>query len=160
MRVIHLLRHARATPPPGERDAERGLSARGCRDARRLGRVLRRADERPALCVASTARRAQRTADLVLEAGAGARDFTRRSAHALYQAAPADVLDDLRSIDDAIPSVLLVGHEPAWSTVASHLVGAAPLSLPPGTCVRIDSPRAWSDVDVGGGTLRWMLPPA
>jgi len=157
MSTIYLLRHAEAESSSGP-DADRNLTAGGERDARRLGHVLRRAGERPALCLASTARRAQRTAELVLEAGS--RDVERRSNHALYQAQPADVLAELRTVDESVSSVLLVGHEPAWSTVASHLVGAANLSLSPGTCIRIDCSASWSAIDFGAGILRWMVPPA
>ena len=53
--------------------------------------------------------------------------------------------------------VVLVGHDPDFSTLASSLTGAA-IELKKGAIARIDlgdaGPRA------GGGVLRWLVPPS
>lgn len=159
MSVIYLVRHAHAKSS-GPTDADRPLSKSGRREARRLGAFLARADERPDQFVSSTAVRARQTAEGIADGGEWDGQVPLRSARALYEAEPADVLDAIRGVDVSLNAVMLVGHEPSWSATVSRLVGSAQVTLPPGTCVRIDSPQAWSDLVFGSGVLRWMVPPS
>jgi phosphohistidine phosphatase len=161
MNTIYLARHADADAPGAYADDhDRELTEQGRQDARRLGRFLAATEQLPDQFISSTAVRARRTAELMPEGGRWQVEVPFRSAHALYQAEPADVLDQITAADPALRALLLVGHEPTWSTVVSRLVGAANLSLPPGTCVRIDTETAWADVTFGAGILRWMVPPS
>ncbi len=161
MNTVYLLRHAEAKSSRFYNDDHaRELSKHGKRDARRLGRFLGTTDQVADQIVSSTAVRARRTAELLGEGGGEAADVPLRSTHALYQAEPVHVLEELRALASSIGSVLLVGHEPAWSAAVSRLVGSAQVSLSPGTCVRIDTERQWADLEFGDGILRWMVPPS
>lgn len=161
MSVIYLLRHADAEPRKYyDTDHDRELNVDGQRDARRLGQFLAATDQLPNQIISSTAVRARQTAELLPEGGQWMDEVPFRSSHALYQAQPADVLTQIKSVDKRIEAVLLVGHEPTWSTVVSQLLGSANVSLSPGTCARIDLKASWQDVTYGGGILRWMIPPA
>jgi len=161
MHTLYLLRHADAEPARHyDDDRDRELSSTGRRDARRLGQFLAATDQLPDQMSASSAVRARRTAEALLEGGEWGAEVPLRTNHSLYRSQPADVLDEIHSADDGLRALLLVGHEPTWSTTVSQLVGAANVSLPPGTCVRIDaSVRRWGDLTFGDGTLRWMVPP-
>jgi phosphohistidine phosphatase len=161
MGIIYLLRHASADPPADyEDDRDRDLSPEGQREARRLGQFLELTDQVPDQFVSSPAVRTRRTAELLQEGGAWPDEVPLRSNQTLYQAEPADVLRQIQSVDPSLASVMLVGHEPAWSTTVSRLLGSANVSLPPGTCVRIDVKKEWTDVTFGAGVLRWMVPPS
>jgi phosphohistidine phosphatase len=117
-------------------------------------------DQLPDQMIASTAVRARQTAEVLPDGGEWMADVPLRTSHAFYNAQPADVLSEVQSVADERRSVLLVGHEPTWSTTVSQLVGAANVSLPPGTCVRIDTDvRRWRTLSFGDGTLHWMIPP-
>jgi phosphohistidine phosphatase len=161
MKTLYLLRHADAEPAKYyDDDRDRELSSKGERDARRLGRFLAATDQLPDQFVTSTAVRARRTVEALPAGGEWQAEVPVRPSHALYQAQPADVLDEIQATDDDVQSILLVGHEPTWSTTVSQMIGAANVSLPPGTCVRIDvNGDAWSSLSFGDGTLRWMIPP-
>jgi phosphohistidine phosphatase len=160
MNTIYLLRHAEAESPAYyEDDHDRELTMEGQRDARRLGQFLSATDQLPDQFISSTAVRARRTAELLPEGGQWMVEVPFRSTHALYQAQPADVLDEIQSVDSNVRAIMLVGHEPAWSTTVGHLLGSATVSLPAGTCVRIDTQTNWSQVEFGDGVLRWMIPP-
>lgn len=159
MNSVYLLRHADAAPREGgQDDHDRDLSPKGQRQARRLGQFLDEASQIPEQFVSSTAVRARRTAELL--AGQWSGEVPLRSTHALYQAAPADVVNELHTLSRSIQSVLMVGHEPAWSAVVSRLIGSANVSLPPGTCVKIDVAPNWANLQFGDGILRWMVPPS
>lgn len=161
MKAIYLLRHAKAESGDGyDADQDRELTGKGKRDARRLGEFLSTTDQLPDQIVTSTAVRTRQTAEALPEGGRWANNIPLRSNHSLYQAQPADVLREIQGADSSVQSLLLVGHEPAWSGTVSGLLGSANVSLPVGTCVRIDSEKEqWTDVQFGGGVLRWMVPP-
>ena len=161
MHTLYLLRHAQADPPKYyDDDRDRALSSDGEREARRLGRFLSATDQLPDQMIASTAVRARQTAEALPDGGEWMADVPLRTSHALYKAQPADVLGEIQSVDDELRAVLLVGHEPTWSTTVSQLVGAANVSLPPGTCVRIETDvTRWRNLSFGDGILHWMIPP-
>jgi phosphohistidine phosphatase len=124
--LVWLLRHAKAAPDPptGGSDHERRLAPRGRRDAAALGRRLRAGDlgfgERrgPDLVLASTAARTTETAEAVAAALGTPVDRRRR----LYYGSPADVLAELRALDERVRSVMVVGHNPTTHTLALALL--------------------------------------
>ncbi len=161
MNVLYFLRHAQAERGTNyDDDRDRPLTAEGRRDASRLGRLLAATDQLPDGIVTSPAVRAHQTAKALSEGGQWQVDVPLRSSHALYQAQPADVLEEIQALPDELGAVLIVGHQPAWGTTVSQLLGSANVSLPPGTCVRIDTAdHPWRELQFGDGMLRWMLPP-
>jgi phosphohistidine phosphatase len=151
---LYLLRHADAGDPmawPGD-DDERPLSAKGRRQARRLGSLLADIGWRPDVILTSPKVRAADTARLVGRAVDVKPDADDRLASAFE-------LGDIGSLLAAHPEarrVVLVGHDPDFSAVASTLTGAA-IELRKGAIARIDltdtRPAA------GQGALRWLIPP-
>lgn len=161
MKAIYLLRHAKAASGDAyEADQDRELTEKGKRDARQLGQFLSATDELPDQIVTSTAVRTRQTAEALPEGGTWTNNVPLRSSNSLYHAQPADVLREIQGADSTAQSLLLVGHEPAWSGTVSALLGSANVSLPVGTCVRIDvETERWKEVQFGRGILRWMVPP-
>jgi phosphohistidine phosphatase len=129
-RTLWLLRHAKAVadPPDGGDDFDRTLAPRGRRDAEALGRLVARhgsplrpgAEPLPQIAFVSPAARTMATADLVL---AGVTPQPRRLNPAdLYGAEPEDVLRRLRTLDDGVTSVMVVGHNPTAQALALGLL--------------------------------------
>ena len=136
---------------PGD-DAKRPLSAKGKRQARRLGSLLADIGWRPDVILTSPKLRASQTARIVGEAVGVKPDEEQRLASAFE-------LGDLEGILAAHPDarrVVLVGHDPDFSATASALTGAA-IELRKGAIARIDL----SDAGAAGreGALRWLIPP-
>lgn len=151
---LHLLRHADAGDPAAWSglDAERPLSGKGRRQARAVGRWLSSMARPPEVVLTSPKVRASQTAEITT-AGWAARPISdERLAGGLE-------LDDVRAIlADHAPAaqrVMLVGHDPALSELASELIGAS-ITLKKGAIARIDIPR---EPRAGTGTLRWLVPP-
>jgi phosphohistidine phosphatase len=151
---LYLLRHADAGDPmawAGD-DAERPLSAKGKRQARRLGSMLADIGFRPDLILTSPKVRAADTARIVGRAVDVKPNDERRLASSFE-------LNDVGSILAAHPDarrVVLVGHDPEFSSTASTLTGAA-IELRKGAIARIDLPE--SQAAAGQGVLRWLIPP-
>jgi phosphohistidine phosphatase len=159
VKSLLLFRHGKSdwSNATGE-DHDRPVSARGQRAARAMGRFLTQARQAPDAIVTSSAVRARTTVELA--AGAGGWTCPIRTTRALYEATPFVVLEEARAEPDATGRLLLAGHEPTWSELASLLVGGGALRVPTAALVRIDfDVEKWSDVAYGRGLLAWLIPP-
>jgi phosphohistidine phosphatase len=151
---LWLLRHADAGDPAqwAGSDDERPLSAKGERQAERLGQFLAAIRLRPDAIVSSPKLRARRTAEIV--------GSTLGIVVSIDERLGGGV--DLRSADGVIatagdpPRPMLVGHDPDFSELLGTLVGAAQIPMRKGALARLDVVRP---LRAGGGTLRWLVPP-
>lgn len=160
MKTLIFFRHGKSDWNAAfERDHDRPINKRGRTDAKRMGRFLAEIDFLPDRIVSSSAVRARTTMEHASEEG-GWGDVPTEITDRLYEASPAQVLDVIRAQDEDCRRLLLVGHEPTWSTVVGRLIGEAGVRVSTATMVRVDvrGPR-WSDVDFGRGELRWLVPP-
>ena len=153
--VLYLLRHADAGDPlawTGD-DAERPLSKKGRRQARRLGRHLRDLGVRPDAILTSPKVPAAETAKIVGRAIGVKPSTDDRLAIDFGQGTLAALV---ATLPGAVQGVMLVGHDPDFSDAAAWLVGA-PVALRKGALALIDL----QDREAGAarGTLRWLLPP-
>jgi phosphohistidine phosphatase len=177
-RTLWLLRHAKTQtdPPPGGTDFDRVLAPRGRRDATALGRLFASGRKDlgvpqrvplPSVALVSPAARTAATADLVLA------DLQRRPEirleKELYGAAPEEVLDLVRSLEDEAASAMVVGHNPTAYDLSQGLIQpsdkkglglAARRGFP--TCAlgvyRFHAER-WSDVGMREAKLVALLVP-
>jgi phosphohistidine phosphatase len=154
-----LLRHAkteRVADVGGDR--ERALTKRGRRDAALLGRFLAAADLAPDAVLTSPATRARETAELVIEAG-GWRCPLREVA-SLYESSTANALAMVRAHGGDATTLLVVGHEPTWSELASALAGGGNLRLPTAGLAQIAfALDDWRAIEPGAGVLRLLVSP-
>lgn len=162
-----LLRHAKAEHGLDVPDHDRPLTLRGIRQALEAGVGLAGAGLTPNLVLCSSAVRALRTWASMAKAFDTEPEL--RVSDALYDAGVEDVLAALREVGEAVPTVLVVGHEPTMSATATAL---AALGSDEGTYARVRSgvPTAgWTVLDVvgpwsalarGGAHLRHLGVPA
>lgn len=122
-RALWLLRHAKAAEAaPDGTDHARPLTARGRRDAAALGARLATLDPPglalPGAVLCSTATRTTETAAEV----AGPLGLPADRRRSLYYADPDGLLTEVRTVDDAVSSVMVVGHNPAIHALAIALL--------------------------------------
>jgi phosphohistidine phosphatase len=145
VRRLVLLRHAKA-----ERDQNipsddlRPLAPKGRVQASGVGKAFDDAGLTPQVALVSTALRTRQTWDLLARKLDGATPELRLEAD-LYLASVADVLELVRGLDDAVTTVLVVGHEPTMAATAAHLAG-------PGS-----DDAALAQVRVGVPTAAWSV---
>jgi phosphohistidine phosphatase len=119
MKRIYLLRHAKSSwKARGVPDHDRPLAKRGRRAGKAIARHLAEQGIAPELVLCSTARRARETLAR-LEPAVATSDV--RIEQGLYGANAGALLDRLRSVDDAVGSVLVIGHNPGIHTLALEL---------------------------------------
>jgi len=150
---LGILRHADAGDPyawEGD-DADRPLSKKGRRQAERLGTYLASIGYVPDVFITSPKVRARETAELVADALGTTVAIDDRLAIGFG-------IDELTAIlsGAGMPSrPVLVGHDPDFSVLLSHLLGGADIPLRKGAFARVDLDA----VAEGAGTLRWLVPP-
>lgn len=117
-RTLILLRHAKSDYPPGAVDHSRPLAPRGIREAALAGDWLRAHVRAIDAVLCSTATRTRETLERTkIQSPTRYRDE-------LYDAAPGSVIAEINDVDDAVRTLLVIGHEPAMSSVALGLAGA------------------------------------
>lgn len=155
---IFFMRHAEAEDGPI--DARRALTKKGRRDARAMGRFLRRASVVFDHALTSPLVRARETVEEVLRECPLPRTRRPMRVRALLNGAG---MRDLAARLGKLPaeaSVLLVGHEPSLSAHLRRYLGiqrSTALVLPKGAVVRLDVDE--DGVGEGRAALRFMIGP-
>lgn len=157
MRTLVLMRHAKSDYPDGVGDHERPLSARGVREAALAGDWLRANSAGIDAVLCSSATRTRQTL------GRTGVDAPVSYLDRLYGAGPATMIDEINRVDDAVTTLLVIGHEPTVSHVALGLAaqpGSDPHALEQiamkyptsGIAVlQVDGP--WAGLQLGGAEL-------
>jgi phosphohistidine phosphatase len=118
-RTLLLLRHAKSDYPSGVPDHDRPLAARGIREAPLAGDWIRANAPAVDAVLCSTATRTRQTL-----AGTGI-DAPVQFVDRLYDAVPGTVIDVINGVtslfDTDVETLLVIGHEPAMSSVALGL---------------------------------------
>ena len=162
---LWLLRHAKSSwDDPHLTDHDRPLAPRGERDADRMAEFMAGSWVRPALILCSSGLRARQTLGRVFPAIGEM--FVVRVEPALYVFDQAPLLSRLRTVLDDVPSVMLVGHNPALQelalTIAKDGDAIEEVATKFPTCalaefeLHVDS---WRDVAPASGTLTRLVVP-
>ena len=117
-RTLLLMRHAKSAYPDGVADYDRPLAPRGIREAGLAGDWLRANVPTIDSVLCSTATRARQTlANTRIDAPV---QYNER----LYGATPETMIEEITQVADTVRTLLVVGHEPTISVVATGLAGA------------------------------------
>ncbi len=123
MRTLTLIRHAKSSwDNPELRDFDRPLSARGFRDASRMGVVFKKKLPPVGLVVTSPALRARTTATMLAEG----MDYPLERIAAeerLYEAPLGTLRDIVAGLDNRYEHIALVAHNPGLENLAGYLGG-------------------------------------
>ena len=148
--TLILLRHAKSDWSGHEGDHDRPLAKRGRRQAPEAGRWLAANVDSIDLAVVSSANRAWSTWDMA-SAELDEPPTTRLDEDA-YGASADDLLDMVRSLDEALNTVVLVGHNPGIEELAEALT-AGRVPMPTSALAIIDLNSTWD----GAGRTRGFL---
>lgn len=152
---IYLMRHGAAGPAlPGMPDSTRSLTPEGKTQVHFIGTRLARILGSPDI-FASPYERAQQTAAIMAEAiGSTAPIIT--CAELTPERTPREAWNEIRNHVNGRP-LLLVGHEPLFSTLTAFLLGFPELAIEFSTatiaCLEVNDARQ------PRGTLKWLINP-
>ncbi|WP_027500642.1 SixA phosphatase family protein [Rhodococcus sp. UNC363MFTsu5.1] len=152
-RVLILLRHGKSAYPDGVADHERPLARRGQREAALAGDWIRLTQPAVDAVLCSTATRTR----LTLEASGV--DAPARYVDTLYGASAAEIVQEVASTDEAVRTLLVVGHEPGIPDTALALDPGGSLAdriadrFPTSAMATLAVAGSWADILGSGAHL-------
>jgi phosphohistidine phosphatase SixA len=153
-RRLIILRHASAALDGGGSDHKRPLSSLGREQAERIGERLRELGWQPELVLSSDSIRTRETWQLMAEALA-APDVDVRFLRSLYIDGVSGLRDAGSEMDIKLHTVMVLGHNPGWSQLASIMCGTSvSLSSGHGALLSIDA-ASWDEALLKDGG--WQL---
>ena len=154
MKRLHILRHAESSRDDQNlADRERPLASRGEKDAVLIAEHIGRERMAPELVLCSTALRARQTLAALLPVLSG--EVEIRLEEAFYGGGVEAVLGRLRAVDDAVGSVLVVGHNPTLHELALALTAREKEleRFPAGALASLTFTTSWASLAVGGAAI-------
>ncbi|MCF1750969.1 SixA phosphatase family protein [Mariniradius sediminis] len=156
MLALYLLRHGESTPVNSvSGDIGRNLTSTGREKLLQLAKLLKRKNINFDHLLVSPAKRTMETKS-VLESELGDLDF--EIDESLYEGIPRALIDAICRQPKEFKSILLVGHNPGISAVASYFSGDNFISLSPGMMAIIYfNLEDWKMLSANSGTLMEIL---
>ncbi len=122
MKKLLIMRHGKSDWGAGsQRDFDRPLNERGKKDAPRIGNELKSRNLTPDLIISSPAERAKMTAEKVAENSGYNKNI--KWDESFYFGYFKEVINAVKKVDEQNETVLIVGHNPTWSSLVEHLSG-------------------------------------
>lgn len=157
MKTLYLVRHAKSSWKHDVDDHKRPLKSRGERDGLLVSKKVSEEIEPPQKICCSDAMRALSTAQFFKEA-MNITDANFETNHDLYDFSGQNVMRIIKSLDDNLEKVMIVGHNHAFTSVANMLGNRHIENVP--TCgfvmLQFDEEK-WSDITTGK-TVKTIFP--
>ena len=157
MKRLYLIRHAKSSKDvSGVKDKERPLNERGEREAKYIGRRLRRFGISAQALYSSPAKRAHETATRIAnEIGFPLGKI--KAVDSLYESSIPKLMKIIKKIDNETQSAIIFGHNPEFLNLLNYLTARSITEFP--TCgvfgidFNIDS---WNKVARGKGAVAFF----
>ena len=167
-RLLLLMRHGKAESGSGQPDHDRVLAEKGVTQAQLVGEYLTAQHVQVAQVLVSDAQRTTQTWEAVASTMPGF-DGEVSFHEEIYTGGAADVLALLHGVDSRLPVVLVVGHEPTISTLASALaeedsdaaaIAQARIGMPTGSVAVLSGALgSWEELKEESLTLHTIVRP-
>jgi len=166
VRVLYLLRHAKSDwSDPDLYDEDRPLAPRGRKATERMSAFITDAGIRPALVLCSPALRTRQTLDGI--AGALGDEADVWMEDALYGAGANELRERLRHLPPAVPSVMVIAHNPGLQDLALGLAGGGNAGavarmgekFPTAALATLHIPGGWKSLKGGAATVTAFVVP-
>jgi phosphohistidine phosphatase len=162
-RQLFVLRHAKSSwDDPGLDDHERPLAPRGQRAVKVLREYLKGKGIEPALVLSSSSRRTRETLEGIQPGG------EQLIESELYGADAGGLIERLRRVPDDVPSVMVIGHNPAVQVLVLRLAAGAAddpeladarRKFPTGALATLEIDCEWSELRPGCARLSSFVSP-
>jgi phosphohistidine phosphatase len=165
VKKLLLMRHAKSSwKDPELADEDRPLNSRGRKAAGRIAKFLKDSNLEPSIVLCSSAVRARQTLELLRPALPGS--TTVKVEPRLYSADSKELLTRVRRLSKRMPSVLIIGHNPAIQDLALTLASENSRSdeirkkFPTAALAMFDAPIGeWKNLEPGKASLVDFITP-
>ena len=157
MKTLYLVRHAKSSWKDDVDDHKRPLKEKGERDGQLVSNKVKTEIPPPQKILSSDATRALATANFFKEA-LNISDANFETNHDLYDFSGQNVMRIIKSLDDNLDSVMIFGHNHAFTSVVNMLGNLYIENVP--TCgfvmLQFDETK-WSEITTGK-TIKTIFP--
>ena len=145
MKTLILMRHAKSSWKDHDlSDFERPLKKRGKKDAQAMAAILMEKELLPQKLMASSAKRARRTAEILIEETKTV--IPAEYLEQLYMAEIPVFFELLQSVPDELERVMIIGHNPGIESLVQMLSSQIE-SLPAGAMALVSVPvKSWKEL--------------
>lgn len=152
MKTLYMARHAKSSWKHDVIDHQRPLKGRGKRDGKLVSEYVSKNYIKPQKIVSSDATRALSTANYFKEAFKIAdTDFSTN--HSLYDFSGNNVMNVIKTLDDSLDCVMIVGHNHAFTSIVNMLGNQYIDNLPTAGFVIIEfEDDSWKTISTGKTT--------
>ncbi len=160
MKQLLILRHAKSDQSLGVQDFDRPLNPRGMANAPEMGRELRKRTLVPQLIVASPAKRARQTVELMAPDLGYLHEIQWQPN--LYFGDIDDYLEIIRSTPPEVDVLLVAGHNPNIERLTALLSTDPGRDIVMKTCAVSNfslDVQSWDELTAGKNKLEWILDP-
>jgi len=161
MKKLILIRHAKSSWANSYlSDKDRPLNERGWHDAPLMAKLLSGECASPDLIVCSSSKRTRQTVKFFSEDW-GISDSRVQYSDSLFHASVNQLLFVIKSLDEELDSVALVGHNPGLTYLVQDLINSrAPDNIPTcGIAILQSESEFWSNFEAGNpGLIKYFYP--
>ena len=159
MKTLYLARHAKSSwKNPELSDIERPLNKRGKRDAPYIGNLLKEKGVKPDILISSSAVRARKTAVAVAEKIGFPKSKILIDEN-IYESSSTGLLKIIQGLDDNYNSVMMFGHNPAFTMLNNYLTDRHIDNIPTCGVVGINFNSSWKKVGSESGKTFFFIYP-
>jgi phosphohistidine phosphatase len=147
MKTIYLVRHGKSSwKNPNQKDLNRPLSKRGKNDAPKMGKKLKKLNEKADLIITSPAKRAYDTArKIAKETGYPVKKIDKEDK--LYMADNEGFIDVIKKVKKSVDKLMIVSHNLGLTIFANFISDSDIVNIPTAGIVRIDFEiNKWKDI--------------
>lgn len=157
MKTLYLVRHAKSSWNHDVDDHKRPLKGKGERDGKLVSAKVNAETEPPQKIISSDATRALTTAHFFKDA-LNIADSNFETKHELYDFSGQNVMRIIKSLEDDLDRVMIVGHNHALTSVVNMLGNQYIDNVPTCGFVMLEfTEKKWSDITTGK-TVKTIFP--
>lgn len=163
MKTLTLIRHAKSDKEtPVASDFERWLAERGKKEAKEMGKILKRLKFETDLIICSSAVRAVLTLEWLVkqyEELKGMRTIFLEEIYEYHMGWTRKTVDLIKGITDEVDSLTLIGHNPCFEELFADFLSLSWFSYPTLWITQIEfDVKSWKDIRYG--TLKMFITPS
>jgi len=154
------MRHGKAEDGFDKSDFERDLQSKGIKKTEKIAHFLLEKKAHPQLILASMAFRTLQTAELIRKTLELPKQIIQEEKN-LYLASSNSMLNALFAVDDNIDELLLVGHNPGISSLATYLSDSDIDWMSTSSVIAVDlNIDHWTDIPDASKKLLYYIKPS
>lgn len=163
MKTLILIRHAKSDKEtPIASDFERGLAERGKKEAKEMGKTLKKLQFETDFIICSSATRAILTLEWLIKQYEHLKEIPSIFVQEIYDyhmGGTRKTMDLIKWINDEVTSLTLIGHNPCFEELFADFLSVSWFSYPTLWITQIDfDVDSWKDVKYG--TLKMFIAPS